>query len=293
MFKGAITALITPMKDSGVDEGALRELVDWQIAEGIDALAPVGTTGEGATLTDAEHAKVIKTVVEQAKGRIPILAGAGTVSTHHTIELSRSAKEAGADGLLLVTPYYNRPSPEGLVAHYSAVLREVSLPTVLYNVPKRTGTNMSLEVIEQLLKFKDVVAVKEASGDVSQAQQMVMRFGDRIAVLCGDDALCLPFLSIGARGVVSVSSNVAPKAVKEVVEFHAAGQHEKALRRHQQLLALHHALFLESSPGPVKAMLADQGRVAAEIRLPLVMPSEATLAAVKRALKQVEEGKDV
>jgi len=283
-FEGALTALVTPFKSGEIDEPALRDLVDRQIAGGIDGLVPCGTTGESVTLTTEEHARVVRIVVEQAAGRVPVVAGAGTVSTRHTIELAQIAREARADGLLLVAPYYNRPTQAGLVAHFRAVLHEVPMPAILYNIPSRTGVDITADTIERLAEVREIVGVKEASGNVLRAQEIVARTGDRFSVLSGDDALVLGILAVGGRGVISVTSNLAPAEVKAVIRKWRAGAHDEARALHLRLLPLHEALFCESNPGPVKAALAMASRVAAEIRLPLVWPTSDSQDRIRAAL---------
>ncbi len=286
-FQGAITALVTPFKDEHIDEKALRELVEWQISQGINGLAPCGTTGESVTLSAEEHARVLTIVAEQTKGRVPVLAGAGTVSTRHTIELCRAAREAKVDGVLLVTPYYNRPTAAGLVAHFETVLREVPLPTVLYNIPKRTGVDLDVSVLERLSALKHIVGIKEATGDILRSQSIVATFGSRFIVLSGDDGIVLGTLAVGGQGVISVTSNVAPDRVSKVVALWQEGKIEEARKLHFSLLPLHEALFLESNPGPVKAALGQLGKIFSEVRLPLVQPSPETQERIRMALGKV------
>lgn len=284
IFKGAITALVTPFKDGQLDEGALSDLVEWQVSLGIDGLVPCGTTGESVTLSALEHARVIKLVVERAKGRVPVLAGAGSVSTRHTIELCQAAKEAKADGVLLVAPYYNRPSREGLVAHFQAVVRQVSMPVVLYNIPKRTGVDLDLDVLERLSSLSDIVGIKEATGQSLRSQEIVAAFGSRFAVLSGDDAIVLAIMAVGGQGVISVTSNIVPDRIAKVVSLWNQGMVTQARDLHFSLLPLHAAMFLESNPGPVKAALAQLGKISPELRLPLVQPLPATQQRIQAAL---------
>lgn len=284
-FHGTLPALVTPFRNDRVDEEALRALVEHCITGGVDGLVPCGTTGESVTLSYEEHMQVVRATVDQAKGRVPVLAGAGTVSTAHTIHLAQGCKQAGADGLLLVTPYYNRPTQAGLEAHYRAVLKACSMPTVLYNIPGRTGCDMAIETLGRLADVTDVIGVKEATGNVLRGQQIVAKYGDRFAIWSGDDALTLPMLAFGAVGVISVTANLLPKPVSDVVRLFKKGDLAAARRQHLALLSVHDAMFVESNPGPVKAALADQGLLAREIRLPLVWPSDATVAFVQRALQ--------
>jgi 4-hydroxy-tetrahydrodipicolinate synthase len=275
-YEGVYTALVTPFRGDAVDEGALRELVERNIAGGVSGLVPCGTTGESVTLHGDEPGRVMRIVVEQAKKRVPVIAGTGTVSTRHTVELSRVAKEAGADGLLLVCPYYNRPTQAGLEAHFRHVLKEVPMPAVLYNIPGRTGVDLAVETLEALADVKEIVAIKEATGNVIRAQDILARFGSRFAVLSGDDSLTLPMLAVGGSGVISVTSNVFPAQVSGVTAAWSAGDVKGARERHLALVPVHNAMFLESNPGPVKYAMSLGGHIAPEIRLPLVWPKEAT-----------------
>src|SRR5438309_2144924 len=220
MFVGAMTALVTPMRDGQVDEAALEALVEWQISEGIDALIPCGTTGESATLTHEEHGKVVRAVVRAAKKRVPVIAGAGSNSTAEAVALSKDAREAGADALLQITPYYNRPTQEGLYLHFRAIADAVPLPLVLYNVPARTGCDLLPETIARLCELPTVVAVKEAHGTVQRTQQILSRVGDRLVILSGEDAINYPLYAVGARGCISVVSNVAPRLVADCWDAH-------------------------------------------------------------------------
>jgi 4-hydroxy-tetrahydrodipicolinate synthase len=284
-FAGTLPALVTPFRDGKIDERALRELVDRCIAGGVDGLVPCGTTGESVTLSEHEHAEVVKIVVSQAKKRVPVVAGAGTVSTSHTIELAKIGKEAGADGLLLVCPYYNRPTQAGLEAHFRAVAKAVPLPSILYNIPGRTGVDLALDTLERLADVRSIVAMKEATGNVLRSQQILAKLGDRFDVLSGDDALTLPVLSVGGKGVISVTANLLPKETSDVVRLWNAGKIEEARKLHLRLAPVHESMFVEANPGPVKAAMADDGHVAKEIRLPLVWPEEASVAKVRAALR--------
>jgi 4-hydroxy-tetrahydrodipicolinate synthase len=269
MFTGVITALVTPLRGDAVDEEALRRLVDEQIAGGVDGLVPVGTTGESPTLTNEEHLRVIQLVVEATKKRVPVIAGTGSNSTRETVEMSIAAKKVGADGLLLVTPYYNRPGQEHLYRHFKAVVEAAPLPSVLYNVPSRTACDLLPETIARLAELPQVVGVKEATGSVLRASQILARTGDRITVLSGDDATAFPLFAVGARGVISVVSNVAPKQMSAMWDAAAAGDWKKARELHYRLLPLGEGLFVEANPIPVKTALAMMGRIAEEIRPPL------------------------
>jgi 4-hydroxy-tetrahydrodipicolinate synthase len=269
MFTGVITALVTPLRGDALDEEALRRLCDEQIAGGVDGLVPVGTTGESPTLTNEEHLRVIQVVVEAAKKRVPVIAGTGSNSTRETIEMSAAAKKVGADGLLLVTPYYNRPGQEHLYRHFKAVIEAVPLPSVLYNVPGRTACDLLPETIARLAELPQVVGVKEATGSALRASQILTRVGDKLAVLSGDDATAFPLFALGARGVISVVSNVAPALMSGMWDAAAAGDWKKARELHFRLLPLGEGLFVEANPIPVKTAMAMMGRIADEIRPPL------------------------
>jgi 4-hydroxy-tetrahydrodipicolinate synthase len=281
---------VTPFRGGAVDENALRELVERQIAGGVTGLVPCGTTGESVTLTEEEHQRVVRVVVEQTKKRVPVVAGAGTVSTAHTIHLAKLCQEAGADGLLLVCPYYNRPTQAGLEAHFRAVLAAVPLPSILYNIPGRTGVDMSVETLERLADVKAIVGVKEATGNVLRSEQILARCGDRFTVLSGDDSLTLPVLSVGGRGVISVSANLLPKETSEVVKRWDAGEIAEARALHLRLLPVHESMFVEANPGPIKAAMAARGQLAPEIRLPLVWPADESIKKVSQALTRAGLG---
>jgi 4-hydroxy-tetrahydrodipicolinate synthase len=269
MFTGVITALVTPLRGDALDEEALRRLIDEQIAAGVDGLVPVGTTGESPTLTNEEHLRVIQITIEAVKKRVPVIAGTGSNSTRETIEMSVAARKAGADGLLLVTPYYNRPGQEHLYRHFKAVIEAAPLPSVLYNVPGRTACDLLPETIARLTEIPQVVAVKEATGSALRASQILARVGDRLALLSGDDATAFPLFALGGRGVISVVSNVAPAQMSAMWDAAAAGDWKKARELHYKLLPLGEGLFVEANPIPVKAALAMMGRIADEIRPPL------------------------
>jgi 4-hydroxy-tetrahydrodipicolinate synthase len=269
MFTGVITALVTPLRGDKVDEAALRKLVDEQIAAGVDGLVPTGTTGESPTLTNEEHLRVIELVVQAANKRVPIIAGTGSNSTREAIEMSLEAKRVGADGLLLVTPYYNKPGQDHLFRHFKAVIEAVKLPSVLYNVPGRTACDLLPDTIARLAALPEVVGVKEATASALRASQIIARVGDRIALLSGDDATAFPLYALGGRGVISVVSNVAPALMSEMWDAAAAGNWNRARELHYKLLPLGEGLFVEANPIPVKAALAMMGRIADELRPPL------------------------
>lgn len=269
MFTGVITALVTPFRDGAVDEPALRSLVDEQIGAGVHGLVAVGTTGESPTLDHAEHLRVIEVIVEQTRRRIPVLAGTGSNSTREAIELSREAKRLGADGLLQVTPYYNRPTQDGLYRHFAAILAEVDLPTVVYNVPGRTGVDLLPETLARLAELPRVVGVKEATGNLQRASQILARTGDRLAVLAGDDATAFPLFCVGGKGVISTVSNVAPADFAGMWNAFAAGDLARARELHYRTFPLSEGLFVETNPIPVKCALALMGKIRDEIRPPL------------------------
>jgi len=283
-FVGAASALVTPFRDDALDEPALRELVERQLAAGMDFIVPCGTTGESPALSFEEHARVVEVVVAQVNHRVPVLAGAGTNCTRTTIEIALRCQEIGADGLLLVCPYYNKPSQAGLVAHFRAVFAAVSLPGVVYDIPGRTGISIAFETYAQLAEIDGIVGVKEASGNIVAAQRIVARYQGRFDVLSGDDALTLGMMAAGGVGVISVAGNLLPGPVAEVVHRLAKGELVQARALHQRLLPVYEALFAETNPTPIKAALAAQGLIAPEIRLPLVWPTEATRALVERAV---------
>jgi 4-hydroxy-tetrahydrodipicolinate synthase len=284
MFTGVITALVTPFRGGALDEEALRRLVSEQIAAGVDGLVPVGTTGESPTVTVEEHIRIIKVVIDETKKRVPIIAGTGANSTREAIELSRAAKEAGADGMLQVTPYYNRPTQDGLYRHFKAIIDEVPLPTVVYNVPGRTGCDLLPETAARLCDIPQVVAIKEATGSAQRAAQIISRCGDRLVVLSGDDATAFPLYALGAKGCISVISNVVPADMSAMWDAAAAGDWARARELHYKLFAISEGLFIESNPIPVKAALAMMGKIADEIRPPLYPMTGANRDKVKKIL---------
>jgi 4-hydroxy-tetrahydrodipicolinate synthase len=286
VFEGVFTALVTPFRDGEIDEPALRELVEQQVAAGVDGLVPCGSTGEAATLSHAEHGRVVQRVVEAARGRTRVLAGTGSNNTRESIELTLHAKSVGADGALLISPYYNKPTQEGIVAHFTAVARACAFPLVVYNIPGRTASNILPETLARLADVEHVVGVKEASGDLAQISEVVALCPESFCVLSGDDALTLPVLAVGGRGVISTTSNVAPGPVIELVRAFRAGDHARALRLHQRLLPLFRVLFCETNPIPVKAALALQGRIRDELRLPLTRLGQANRERLQVALKE-------
>jgi 4-hydroxy-tetrahydrodipicolinate synthase len=283
MFAGCTVALVTPFKEGEVDYEALKASVDWQIAQGTPVLSPVGTTGECPTLSHDEHERVISTVVEQAAGRAKVMPGTGSNATSEAIRLTKFAARAGADAALLVSPYYNRPTQEGLYAHFARIAESCDLPQVLYNVPSRTGRNVDAETVERLAKLGPIVAVKEASGSLDQVSDLIARTD--LTVLSGDDSLTLPMMAVGAEGVVSVVGNLVPRDVMGLIQAFQAGDLAEARRRHARLFPLCRDLLgVASNPIPVKLALAMLGRGNGELRLPLVPPDERGREALRRSL---------
>lgn len=269
MFTGIITALVTPFRNDAIDETALRALVDDQIDKGVDGLVPVGTTGESPTLNFEEHIRVIKIVIEAARKRVPVIAGTGSNSTAEAIELSKEARKLGADAMLQVTPYYNRPTQDGLYRHFKAIVDAVPLPTIVYNVPGRTSCDLLPDTLARLCELPAIVGVKEATGSALRASQILARTGDRLVVLSGDDATAFPLFALGARGCISVVSNVAPAQMSAMWAAVLNGDWTKARDLHYRLLPLSEGLFVEPNPVPAKAALAMMGRIADEVRPPL------------------------
>ena len=291
LFSGAMTALVTPFKNNALDEEAYRNFIEFQITEGIHGLVPCGTTGESATLSHEEHERVIENCIDQAKGRVPVLAGAGSNNTIEAIRLTRFAKKAGADGALLITPYYNKPTQEGLFQHYKAIAEAVDMPLVPYNVPGRTGCNLLPETLARLAKaFPNIVGVKEATGDMAQGSKTLSSCPQGLSVLSGDDFTALPLMALGGHGIISVTSNLVPGRVAAMVNAFRKGDVAGAARIHHELFPLHEAMFFESNPIPAKTALHLMGKMEAELRLPLCSIGAAAkekLTAVLRQLKLI------
>jgi 4-hydroxy-tetrahydrodipicolinate synthase len=286
MFEGSIVALVTPFKNGKLDQDKLRQLVEFQIENGTDAIVPCGTTGESSTLDYEEHIDVIRIVIEQAAKRVPVIAGTGSNSTVEAIELTQQAKDAGADGVLLVTPYYNKPSQEGLYRHYMAIADAVDIPQILYNVPGRTGLNMLPETVARLSVHRNIVAIKEATGSLQQGSEIISLCGDSIDVLSGDDFITFPLMACGGKGIISVVANIMPKEVAQLVDAFKAGNMEEARRMHLKLLKISNAMFIETNPVPVKTALGLMGKCSAEVRLPLCEMSEANTAKLSSIMKE-------
>jgi 4-hydroxy-tetrahydrodipicolinate synthase len=286
-LEGSMVAIVTPMKDGAVDLKALRELVEWQIFEGTDGIVPCGTTGEGATLTAKERGEVIRATVEQARGRAVVIAGAGSNATHEAIESVKLAKELKADAALVVTPYYNKPTPEGLYRHYTAIWEQARFPVVAYNVPGRTSVDMLPDTVARLAKSGAIVGIKEATANMDRQVQLVERVGKNgLAFLSGDDFTVLPYIACGGHGVISVIGNIAPRAMKELVVAARKPDLARALDKQVAMAELNRMMFVETNPGPVKAGVALLGKATGELRLPLAPVSDANLAKIRDAMQR-------
>jgi 4-hydroxy-tetrahydrodipicolinate synthase len=286
MFGGAIVAIVTPFRNGSVDEDAFRQLIEEQIAAGTDGIVPCGTTGESTTLSHEEHDRVVEITIDAVKKRVPVIAGTGSNSTAEALRLTRHAWEAGADGALLVCPYYNRPTQEGLYLHYRTVAEKVPIPIIVYNIPSRTGTNMFTETLARLAKIPNIVGVKEASGSIKQMSDVIHMCGPDFDVLSGDDIFTLPLLALGGKGVISTVSNVVPGDMAGLVDAFAAGDLEKARTLHFRMSPLIDAIFIETNPIPVKTALAMMGKIDGELRLPLCHMTEKNEAVLKRAMQE-------
>ena len=286
LFKGVITALITPLRDGNVDEGAFEKLLERQIAAGVHGVVPVGTTGESATLQMDEHKRVIEQCVNIVAGRVRVIAGAGSNATHEAIELSAFAKEVGADATLVVTPYYNKPSQEGMIAHFEAISDAVQIPMLLYNVPSRCGVDLSNEAVAHLASNPNIVGIKDATSDISRASWMRAHISGRFDLISGDDASWLGYAASGGVGVISVTSNVAPEAMVALYDAVAAGDFATARIWQDRLISLHKALFLDNSPSPAKYALAKLGLCREEVRLPLSLTRDSVKPQIDQALAE-------
>src|SRR5512134_1185710 len=284
MFRGSITALITPFKKGAVDEKAYQEFIDWQIKEGSHGLVPCGTTGESPTLTHDEHNRVIDLCIEVAKGRVPVMAGTGSNSTDEAIMTTRHAKAAGADAVLVVTPYYNKPTQEGLYQHFKAINDAVDIPIIIYNIPGRSVVDMSVETMKRCYGLRNVIGVKDATANLARTSQQRLAMGRDFIMLSGEDATALGFMAHGGHGCISVVSNIAPRLCADFQEACLAGDFRKALELQDRLMPLHDAMFCEANPGPVKYAAWRLGLCSAETRLPLVPLSEAAKKQVDAAL---------
>ncbi|GMR03514.1 MAG: 4-hydroxy-tetrahydrodipicolinate synthase [Gammaproteobacteria bacterium] len=286
MFHGSMVALVTPMNEDGsLDVAALRKLIDFHIENGTEAIIAVGTTGESATLDHEEHCEVIRLVMGHAKGRIPVIAGTGANATTEAIELTRCAEKAGADACLLVTPYYNKPTQEGLYQHHKAVAEAVPVPQILYNVPGRTACDMLPETVERLSAIPNIIGIKEATGKMDRAREILQRCGDRLDLYSGDDATALELILLGGKGVISVTANVAPKQMHEMCASARTGDEKKAREINERLMGLHKNLFCESNPIPVKWAVKEMGLIKGGIRLPLTPLSAGHHETVRQAMR--------
>jgi 4-hydroxy-tetrahydrodipicolinate synthase len=284
-FSGSFPALITPMKNGAFDEAAFRKFVGWQIKEGSNGLVPVGTTGESPTVTPEEHKEIVRICVIEAKGKVPVIAGAGSNNTAEAIEYTHHAKKAGADAALIVVPYYNKPTQDGIYAHYKAIATAVDIPIFVYNVPGRTVANISVETLHRLATdFKNIVGTKDASADLTRPSRQRLMSGEKFIQLSGEDGTALGFNAHGGVGCISVTANVAPRLCADLQQATLKGDYSKALSLQDRLMPLHHAMFVEASPGPVKYAASLLGLCSAEARLPLVPVMESTKATVREAL---------
>ena len=284
-IEGCLTALVTPFRDGRVDFDSLAKLVDWQIENGVDGIVSVGTTGESATLDVEEHVAVIAATVKAARGRVPVVAGAGGNATTEAIALTKASEDAGADALLHVTPYYNRPNQEGLFRHFEAIAKVSKLPIILYNVPTRTACDLLTETVVRLCEFDNVIGIKDATGNLVRGSELVAKCGDKISILSGDDGTAFPLYACGGRGVISVVSNVAPKQMSDMWDAVKAGDWERAKHRHMELRVLNQMLFAEPSPSPTKAALSLMGRCSVDVRLPLVPATSGLVEQLKTEMK--------
>jgi 4-hydroxy-tetrahydrodipicolinate synthase len=283
-LRGSLTALVTPFADGALDEDGFRSHVEWQIENGTHGLVPVGTTGESPTLSHAEHERVVEICVEETRGRVPVVAGAGSNSTAEAVAFARHAEKVGADALLVVTPYYNKPTQEGLYRHFKAINDAVGLPILIYNIPGRSVIDMSVETMARLYELKNIVGVKDATANVARTSLQRQAMGPDFVQLSGEDATALGFMAHGGHGCISVTSNVAPRLCAEMQEACLAGDFGSALTLQDRLMPLHTALFVETNPAPAKYALSALGRMSDEVRLPMVPVSEATRGAVRRAM---------
>lgn len=287
MFHGAIVATVTPFRNGKLDRSALKKLVKFQIDSGTDGIVPCGTTGESATLSFEEHERVIDTVLQAVDGRVPVIAGTGSNNTKEAVALTRYAKRAGASAALVITPYYNKPTQDGLCRHFRAVAESANIPIILYNVPGRTGVNMTAQTVAQLAEIPNIVGVKEASGNLSQVCDIIRMTPRKFCVLSGDDALFFPMMALGARGVISVTSNVAPRLMAELYDTYVIGEISRARDIHYRLWPLFQALFLETNPIPAKTALAMMRMIREEFRLPLSPMGDANRKALARVLSDM------
>ena len=286
MFTGVLPAVVTPFKNGEVDEDSLRELIEFQIENGVHGIVPCGTTGESATLSHEEHERVVEITVEQVKGRVPVVAGTGSNNTAEAIRLTAHAKKAGADGVLMISPYYNKPTQEGIYQHYKKVAQEVAIPIVVYNSPGRTASNIEPTTFARLAEIDNSVGVKEASGSMTQITEIIRLCGDKLTVVSGEDFLTYPLMAVGGKGVICVVANIVPRDMADLCNLLLAGEYEKAKPLYYRLLPLCHAMFYETNPAPVKAALEMMGKISSgEVRLPLAPMSEDNRNKVRKELE--------
>jgi len=284
MFRGSFTALVTPFKNGGLDESAFRKLVEWQIAEGTEGLVPVGTTGESPTLSHAEHHQVVEWCVDQAKGRVPVIAGAGSNSTTEAIDLARHAEKAGANAVLVVTPYYNKPTQEGMYVHFKAVNDAIGIPIIIYNIPPRSVVDMSVDTMKRLYELKNIAGVKDATANIARVSQQRAAMGPDFIQLSGEDMTALAYNAAGGHGCISVTSNVAPALCAQLQNATAAGDYAKALTIQDRLIPLHDAIFFEPGVAGAKCGLTMLGRCTEQVRSPLLPVTDKTRDAIKKAM---------
>jgi 4-hydroxy-tetrahydrodipicolinate synthase len=288
MFNGALSAIVTPFRDGEIDERALRDHIEWQIQSGIDGIVPCGSTGESATLTHAEHDRVIKITIEQARRRVPVVAGTGSNSTAEAIRLTTAAREMGADGALMLSPYYNKPTQEGIFRHYKMIANAVDIPIIVYNIPGRTASNIAPETFARLCEIRNIVGIKEASGSMDQISDIRRLCGERLTILSGDDSLVVPIMALGGKGVIATISNVMPREMHDLAAAGLAGDFARAREIHYKMMPLMRTLFIETNPIPVKQALAFMGRCANELRMPLCAMSAPAADRLKSAMKELK-----
>jgi 4-hydroxy-tetrahydrodipicolinate synthase len=288
MFNGALTAIVTPFRDGEVDERALRDHIEWQIQSGVDGIVPCGSTGESATLTHAEHDRVIKITIEQTRRRVPVVAGTGSNATAEAIRLTAAAREMGADGALLLSPYYNKPTQDGIFRHYKTIATAVDLPLIVYNIPGRTASNIAPETFARLCEIRNIVGIKEASGSMDQVSDIRRLCGDRLTILSGDDALTVPIMALGGKGVIATTSNIMPREMHDLAAAGLAGDFTRAREIHYKIMPVVRNLFTETNPIPLKQALAFMGRCANELRMPLCPMSAPAAEKLKAAMKELK-----
>ncbi|NIQ91831.1 MAG: 4-hydroxy-tetrahydrodipicolinate synthase [Deltaproteobacteria bacterium] len=286
MFTGVLPAVVTPFKNGAVDEEGLRQLIEFHLENGVHGIVPCGTTGESATLSHDEHERVVEITVDQVKGRVPVVAGTGSNNTAEAIALTAHAKKVGADGVLMISPYYNKPTQEGIYQHYKKVAEEVDIPIIIYNIPGRTASNIEPETFARLAETKNIVGVKEASGSMKQITEIIRLCGDELTVLSGEDFLTYPLMSVGGKGVICVVANIVPQDMADLCNLLLAGDFDKSRELYYRLLPLCHSMFIETNPAPIKAALAMMGKISsAEVRLPLAPMSEANQGKLRKELE--------